>query len=322
MRSLDASLHGSIEAAAKALKQGNLVVFPTETVYGIGADALNSGGVKRIYQVKNRPLDHPLIVHISSILKMNDWATKIPDYAYDLARDFWPGPMTLILKRSKLAEDFVTGNQNTVAIRVPAHPVALGLLIEFESLGGLGIAAPSANKFGALSPTNALDVKEEIGDLLNQNDLILVEAQCSIGIESTIIDCTQKKPLILRPGAVTEELIIGTLGHKMSHKVKSKIRAPGTLQTHYSPKTKVTINSNPEKDEGFIALSSITTPKEAIRLIAPENIQAFANQLYAALRKADHLNLKSVSIVPPEGNGIAVAIRDRIDRMVTNRFEI
>lgn len=318
MQSLDASQHGSIKAAAKALKNGNLVAFPTETVYGLGADALNADGVKRIYQVKNRPVDHPLIVHISSILKMTNWATKIPDYAYDLARDFWPGPLTLILKRSELAGDFVTGGQDTVAIRVPAHPVALGLLIEFESLGGLGIAAPSANKFGALSPTNALDVKEEIGDLLGQDDLILVEAQCSIGIESTIIDCTHKKPLILRPGAVTEELAEGTLGYKLSSQVGSKIRAPGTLQNHYSPKTKVTVNSNPKKEEGFIALSSISTPNDAIRLAAPENTNSYANQLYAALREADHLNLKSVSIVPPEGDGIAVAIRDRIDKMVTD----
>ena len=318
MQSLDASQHGSIKAAAKALKNGHLVAFPTETVYGLGADALNADGVKRIYQVKNRPMGHPLIVHISSILKMTNWATKIPDYAYNLAKDFWPGPMTLILKRSELAADFVTGSQDTVAIRVPAHPVALGLLIEFESLGGSGIAAPSANKFGALSPTNALDVKEEIGDLLGQDDLILVEAQCSIGIESTIIDCTHKKPLILRPGAVTEELVEGTLGYKLSSQVKSKIRAPGTLQNHYSPKTKVTVNSNPKKEEGFIALSNITTPNEAIRLAAPENAKSFANQLYAALRKADHLNLKCVSIVPPEGEGIAVAIRDRIDKMVTD----
>ena len=318
MQSLHASLHGSIETAAKALKQGNLVAFPTETVYGIGADALNSGGVKRIYQVKNRPMDHPLIVHISSILKMTDWATKIPDYAFDLARDFWPGPMTLVLNRSELAGDFVTGNQDTVAIRVPAHPVALGLLIQFELLGGLGIAAPSANKFGALSPTNASDVTEELGDLLNQDDLILVETQCSIGIESTIIDCTNKKPLILRPGAVTEELIEGALGHKMLYQVKSEIRAPGTLQIHYSPKTKVNISSNPKKNEGFIALSSITTPNDAIRLAAPDNTKSFANQLYAALRKADHLNLKSVSIVPPEGDGIAVAIRDRINKMVAD----
>ena len=316
MQTLDVSLQGSIKAAAKVLKEGNLVAFPTETVYGLGADASNADGVRRIYQVKNRPVDHPLIVHISSILKLTNWAIKIPDYAYALARDFWPGPMTLILKRTNLAGDFITGNQDTVAIRVPAHPVALGLLNEFESLGGLGIAAPSANKFGALSPTSALDVKEELGDLLGQDDLILVAAQCSIGIESTIIDCTHKKPSILRPGSVTEELVERTLGYKVSRQVKRKMKAPGTLQNHYSPKTKVTINSNPKKEEGFIALSNITTPSEAIRLAAPENTKSFANQLYAALRKADHLNLKSVSIVPPEGDGIAVAIRDRIDKMV------
>lgn len=148
MQALDASQIGSIGVAAKALKNGYLVAFPTETVYGLGADALNADGVKRIFQVKNRPTNHPLIVHISSILNMTNWATNIPDYAYQLARDFWPGPMTLVLNRSELAADFVTGDQDTVAIRVPAHPVALGLLIKFESLGGLGIAAPSANKFG------------------------------------------------------------------------------------------------------------------------------------------------------------------------------
>jgi L-threonylcarbamoyladenylate synthase len=318
MQTLDVSLQGSIKAAARALIEGNLVAFPTETVYGLGADALNADAVRRIYQVKKRPLDHPLIVHISSVLKMTNWAIKIPDYAYFLARDFWPGPMTLILKRTELARDFVTGNQDTVAIRVPAHPVALGLLTEFESLGGLGIAAPSANKFGALSPTNALDVKEELGDLLSQDDLILVGAQCQIGIESTIIDCTHKIPSILRPGSITEELVEGTLGYKVSSQFKSKIRASGTLQNHYLPKTKVTISSNPNKKEGFIALSNITTPNEAIRLAAPENTNSFANQLYAALRKADHLKLKSVSIVPPEGDGIAVAIRDRIQKMVTD----
>lgn len=318
MQALDASQIGSIGVAAKALKNGYLVAFPTETVYGLGADALNADGVKRIFQVKNRPTNHPLIVHISSILNMTNWATNIPDYAYQLARDFWPGPMTLVLNRSELAADFVTGDQDTVAIRVPAHPVALGLLIKFESLGGLGIAAPSANKFGALSPTNATDVKEELGALLNQDDLILVETQCSIGIESTIIDCTNKKPLILRPGAVTKELIEGALGYKMSHQDRSDLRVPGTLKTHYSPKTKVNIGSNPKKNEGFIALSSIATPKGAIRLAAPENAKSFANQLYFSLRKADHLNLKSVFIVPPQGDGISVAIRDRIDKMLAN----
>ena len=178
----------ALARAAKQLKDGNLVAFPTETVYGLGADAQNESAVARIYKVKGRPQDHPLIVHIGDWQQMGEWAEEIPDYAIDLARAFWPGPMTLILKRSEIAKDFVTGNQNTVGIRVPNQTLALQLLNEFSKIGGKGIAAPSANRFGQVSPTTAEAVREEIGTYLSGEDSILDGGPSSVGVESTIID--------------------------------------------------------------------------------------------------------------------------------------
>ncbi len=309
-----------IKAGAKALKSGNLVAFPTETVYGLGADALNEKAVARIFSIKSRPTFHPLIVHISTILKITSWAIEIQDYVFDLARDFWPGPMTLILKRSNLAGNFITGNQETVGLRVPSHPVALNLLNEFESLGGLGIAAPSANKFGAVSPTNSQDVVEEIGSSLDKNDLIIDAGQCLIGVESTIIDCTKQKPQILRPGSVTQELISTSLGFNVNFAVKTNIKAPGILDSHYSPKAKVVISSRANAGEGFIALAEVPTPKGAIRLTSPKTIQDYAGELYIAVRKADHLGLDKISVVPPEGAGLAMAVRDRISKMIQKNF--
>ena len=201
-----------ISEAASRLKLGNLVAFPTETVYGLGADATNKKAVARIYEVKGRPTEHPLIVHISSIKHLDKWARDIPEYAVNLARTFWPGPMTLILPRTDLAKDFITGSQDNVGIRIPSHTVVLALLKEFESLGGLGVAAPSANRFGAVSPTTATAVEIELADFLSENDQILDGGPCLIGVESTIINCAQNKPSILRPGAVTKEMIEDTLG--------------------------------------------------------------------------------------------------------------
>jgi L-threonylcarbamoyladenylate synthase len=177
-----------IKEAATSLMNGNLVVFPTETVYGLGADATNKDAVARIYEVKSRPVGHPLIVHISSITHLNKWAKDIPDYAINLARAFWPGPMTLILPRTELAKDFITGGQNNVGVRVPSHTIALVLLNEFEAQGGLGVAAPSANIFGAVSPTTANAVLVELGDYLSTRDQILDGGDCTVGVESTIID--------------------------------------------------------------------------------------------------------------------------------------
>ncbi len=193
----------TIRDAAAALRAGHLVAFPTETVYGLGADARNPIAVKRIYEVKGRPSDHPLIVHISSINQLGKWASEIPDYAITLGRNFWPGPMTLILKRTDMAEDFITGAQDTVGLRVPSDPIALALIQEFEKISNSAIAAPSANRFGQVSPTSSSDVYEELGEFLANSDIVLNGGNSSIGIESTIIDCAGRFPTILRPGYVT-----------------------------------------------------------------------------------------------------------------------
>ena len=191
--------------AAQILRDGGLVAFPTETVYGLGADSTNEAAVARIYKVKGRPQDHPVIVHIADLDQVDYWAQDIPDYAISLMRDFWPGPMTLVLKR-KNAGDFITGGQETVGLRIPAQQTALTLLKEFELLGGHGVAAPSANRFGAVSPTTAKAVEEEIGERLSETDQILDGGPCLVGVESTIIDCTGEAPRILRSGAITEEM--------------------------------------------------------------------------------------------------------------------
>ena len=189
----------SLKVAAQALKDGSLVAFPTETVYGLGADATNALAVARIYTVKGRPSDHPLIVHIGDLKYLDQWISEMPEFAIDLARSFWPGPMTLILKRSELAKDFITGNQETVGIRIPDNSLALSLLEAFHNLDGKGIAAPSANLFGQVSPTTAEAVKEEIGEYLSERDLVLDGGSSEVGLESTIIDCTADAPRILRP---------------------------------------------------------------------------------------------------------------------------
>jgi L-threonylcarbamoyladenylate synthase len=303
----------AISKAAKALKDGHLVAFPTETVYGLGADATNENAVSQVYAVKGRPTDHPLIVHISSINQISKWAIDIPDYAIKLARDFWPGPMTLILKKSELAKDFITGGQENVGLRVPNQPLALALLAEFESLGGQGVAAPSANRFGAVSPTTSLAVSEELEKYLDSNDLILDGGNCQIGIESTIINCTYITPTILRPGAITNEMIENSIGSKLNlNTLDSDIKASGLLDKHYSPKARVMLNMLAKPGEGFIAMASISTPVGAIRLTSPTNNQEFARVLYEALRDGDRFNLSEIKVIVPEGNGLADAIKDRL----------
>jgi L-threonylcarbamoyladenylate synthase len=304
-----------IVRAAKALKDGHLVAFPTETVYGLGADATNSEAVARIYSTKGRPADHPLIVHISSIQMMDKWAIDIPEYAIKLAREFWPGPMTLVLRRSELAQDFITGNQDTVGIRVPDQPIGLALLGEFEKLGGAGVAAPSANRFGAVSPTTAEAVEEELLNYLGEQDLILDGGHCEVGIESAIIDCTGSEPRILRSGAVTLEMIEMTTGLKAPFSAgKENIRVPGSLESHYSPLARVTLDTVAEPGMGLIALADIETPSEVLRLASPKNIVEYAHQLYDALRNADNLKISHVVIIKPKGLGLAEAIRDRVER--------
>ena len=305
----------TLSNAAESLKNGALVAFPTETVYGLGADASNEKAVARIYEVKGRPQDHPLILHIASMNDITYWAEDISDYAIALARAFWPGPMTLIFKRSGLAKDFVTGNQETVGLRVPNQPIALALLKEFEKLGGKGIAAPSANRFGAVSPTTAQAVKDELASYLDQaNDVILDGGPCQVGVESTIIDCTADTPQILRLGAITKEMIAQSTGLLVIEEPTTDIRVSGSLESHYSPKAKVVLDVNPETGDGFIAIDSIPTPAGAIRLAAPSSIEGYAREIYSALRFADAQGLTKVCVIQPEGPGLAAAIRDRLKR--------
>ncbi len=304
-----------ITQAAQALIDGHLVAFPTETVYGLGADASNASAVSRVYEVKGRPKDHPLIVHIYSQNQMAQWTSEIPDYALELAKTFWPGPMTLILPRSPLAKDFITGGQNSVGLRIPSHPLALKLLRKFESLGGKGIAAPSANRFGAVSPTTAEAVIQELGEYLKENDLLLDGDQSFVGIESSIIDCTKDVPCILRPGSITPEMIKVVLNLNVSQ-VNSYgyLRTSGMHLSHYAPNTKVVIDEQLQHGDGLIALSEVPTPAGVTRLASPENVEAFAKDLYQALRKADLIGLKRVSIFLPKGDGLEIAIRDRVVR--------
>ena len=308
----------AIKDAAVSLINGNLVAFPTETVYGLGADATNKEAVARIYKVKGRPTGHPLIVHISSLVLLDKWARDIPEYALRLARAFWPGPMTLILPRTDLAKDFITGGQDNIGIRVPSHTVALSLLKEFEAQGGNGVAAPSANKFGAVSPTTSIDVEIELGDYLTREDLILDGGPSLVGIESTIIDCTQSMPSILRPGGITKDMIkqilVDTLVSDESNSFANKVKAPGLLESHYAPSANVFLSGEPNRGDGLIALSSVNTPEGVQRLASPINNEQFAQQLYRALRSADEKNLQNVFVVPPSGDGIAVAINDRLKK--------
>jgi L-threonylcarbamoyladenylate synthase len=318
--------------AAVNLLSGNLVAFPTETVYGLGADACNADAVARIYVAKGRPEDHPLIVHVASMDALGDWADDVPGYAISLARDFWPGPMTLIAKRSELARDFVTGGQDTVGVRVPNHPVALGLLEAFARAGGKGVAAPSANRFGNVSPTTAQAVADELSDYLADADQILDGGPCQVGVESTIIDCTGDVPRILRPGAVTAEMISESTGLSFGGKFtyseddlagitingkavdEVKIRVSGSLDSHYAPVATVVLDQSPVAGQGFIAMADVATPDGVVRLAAPNTHDEFARVLYAALRAADEQKLQTVVVSQPKGDGIAIAIRDRLKR--------
>jgi len=308
----DASVMGD---AAGVLMSGGLVAFPTETVYGLGADATNEKAVSRIYSVKGRPTGHPLIVHISSIEQLKNWAKNIPDYANKLAREFWPGPMTLILERSPLAKDFITGGQDTVGLRIPEHPIAQELLAAFERLGGSGIAAPSANRFGAVSATSSDDVTDEIGSRLKTNDLVINGGSSRIGIESTIVDCTRDVPSVLRPGAITGEMIENCLSTKLFLSVEeTKTKFSGSFKSHYSPKAQVKLSGIAQPGDGFIALSRILTPSGAIRLASPKDVNQYAAQIYSALRLGDTKGLKTIVVILPEGNGLEEAISDRLSK--------
>jgi L-threonylcarbamoyladenylate synthase len=252
--------------------------------------------------------------------RMGDWASEVPEYAIALARNFWPGPMTLVLKRSELVGDFLTGGQDTVGVRVPDHVVALALLEAFEKMGGKGVAAPSANRFGQVSPTTAAAVVEELADYLSKEDLVLDGGACAVGVESTIIDCTGLLPKVLRPGAISTAMIEEVTGlNAVSVDGADAIRVSGSLENHYAPAAKVLLCEIPVVGQGFIAHKNIETPQGVIRLASPGNDEEFAQILYSALRQADALGLLEVAVVQPIGIGIGVAIRDRLARAANGR---
>jgi L-threonylcarbamoyladenylate synthase len=300
-------------SAATSIKDGNLVAFPTETVYGLGADASQEEAVAKIYAAKGRPADHPLIVHISSMDGIGYWADEISEYAIALARKFWPGPMTLICKRSPKAKDFVTGGQDTVGLRVPDHVVALALLDIAKQIGVHGIAAPSANRFGRVSPTTANAVRQELSAYLSPNDTILDGGPSQVGVESTIIDCTGNNPHILRPGAITQAMIEEVTGLKVTD-TQNEIRVSGSLENHYAPQATVVLDTSPHPGDGYIAMSNQPTPAGVIRLASPQTIEEYARILYASLRDGDSQKLSLICIDQPAGDGLAIAICDRLKR--------
>ena len=307
-----------LQQAAENLKSGGLVAFPTETVYGLGANAEDETAIQRMYKVKNRPADHPVIVHIADLDAVDYWATDIPDYAIALMRDYWPGPMTLLLKRTENAKDFVTGNQEIVGLRIPAHTLAINLLQEFSKIGGKGVAAPSANRYGAVSPTTAQAVDAELQQYLEPRDQILDGGPSLVGVESTIIDCTRENPAILRPGAITAEMVEQSTGIIVIEPEGTKVKVSGSHKQHYSPNAKVLIGAETKPGNGLIAMADVATPEGVIRLAAPKTLEEFARILYSALREADAQKFAEINVVMPDGNGLAVAIRDRITRAAAN----
>jgi L-threonylcarbamoyladenylate synthase len=251
---------------------------------------------------------------------MGDWVRDVPEYAIALAREFWPGPMTLVLKRSELAGDFVTGGQDTVGVRVPDHVVALALLEAFEKAGGKAVAAPSANRFGHVSPTTAAAVVEELADYLSRDDLVLDGGDCVVGVESTIIDCTGLEPRVLRPGAIGTAMIEEVTGlSTLSVDGKDAIKVSGSLKHHYAPAARVLLGEVPLPGQGLIAMADIETPKGVVRLASPRNDEEFAQILYSSLRKADAQGLPEVVVLQPNGTGIAIAICDRLARAANGR---
>jgi len=303
----------SAEAAAQALRAGHLVALPTETVYGLAADATQPHAVARIFAVKGRPADHPLIVHLASAADVDTWAADVPDYARLLLAAYAPGPLTVILPKQPQVPDIVTGGQGTVGLRVPAHPLAHAVI----ALLGTGVAAPSANRFGRVSPTSIEHVLADIGDILEPSDYLLDGGPCGVGVESTIVDCTGALPRLLRAGAVTVDMIEQTTGLTVLAS-DGTIRASGTLASHYAPTAKVHIVERgvdlAHPGAGLIADASVATPPDMLRLLSAADDGAYARDLYAALRASDAHGLTDVYAVLPEDSGLGAAIRDRLQR--------
>ncbi|MGH8630476.1 MAG: L-threonylcarbamoyladenylate synthase [Burkholderiales bacterium] len=311
-----------IERAAAILRTGRLVAFPTETVYGLGADATNAAAVRRIFAVKGRPAGHPLIVHISDMSGLKHWAADVPRGAWLLAEKYWPGPLTMILKRAPHVSDAVTGGQHTIGLRVPAHPVAQRLL---KAFGG-GVAAPSANRFGRLSPTTAEHVHEDLG---NAADAILDGGPCPVGIESTIVDLSGTQPAVLRPGHIGAKQIEDALLVRLGAAGAASPRTPGRLASHYAPLTALKL-VHPNEIENFIrrqapgaavaVLARRSRPRDtraALWQVAPELPEEYARHLYALLRRIDSAGCALILVESPPELPEWTAVRDRLSRAAT-----
>ena len=309
----------AISRAADALCRGELVAFPTETVYGLGADAASRDALHRLYAVKRRPLDHPVIVHLASAEQLPVWADDVPPGAQRLAAALWPGPLTLVLPRAAWVPDAASAGLPTIGVRVPDQPVALTLLREF----GGGVAAPSANRFGRVSPTTADDVRADLGDDVAE---VLDGGPCRVGIESTIVDCSSSQPSILRLGGVARETIEEILGHTLSVRDNGAIRAPGTLPSHYAPRTRVEVVDAPQLRSRAEALTTCARvgviaselpedlPPGVVVVGVPTDTDDYARSLYRLFRVADREGLDVVLAVPPSNVGIGAAVADRLRR--------
>ena len=313
----DALPAAAIREAAAILRRGGLVAFPTETVYGLGADASNPEAVARIYKVKGRPSGHPVIVHIGEIGQLGRWAREIPEQAAKLAARFWPGPLTLVLRRAPGVNDELTGGQETIALRIPGHPVALALLREF----GGGIAAPSANRFGRISPTSAEHVRSDLG---SDVDLILDGGPCEIGIESTIVDLSRGRPVLLRPGRIGAEDLAAVLGVAAESRDSGAPRAPGSLVSHYAPRKPLRLLASSEWDlrmqrgsPGGGVMSFRVRPAHDVSVIwieASADPERYGHDLYANLRVLDSSGCEEIVVEEPPGSPAWTAIRDRLRR--------
>jgi L-threonylcarbamoyladenylate synthase len=312
-----------ITRAADALRAGGLVAFPTETVYGLGADAASPAAVDRLFAVKGRPVDHPVIVHLAGVDQLTDWALAVPPAASALADACWPGPLTVVLRRAPTVSDRVTGGLDTVGIRVPDQPVARALLREF----GGGVAAPSANRFGRVSPTTAADVRADLG---RDVDVVLDGGPCRVGVESTIVDVSRQEPVILRLGGVGRERVEAILGISVPVLAGGEVRAPGTLAAHYAPRTRVVLV---DRDELADRAATALVAGEHVGVLAtdvPEGLDdrvvvvgtpaddgEYARELYRYLRAADTYELDRVLVVAPPAVGIGAAVADRLQRAAT-----
>lgn len=308
-----------VAEAARRLAAGEAIAFPTETVYGLGADATDPAAVAKIFALKGRPADHPLIVHIADSASMGDWAAQVPPAARALASRFWPGPLTIILRKSARVPASVTGGQSTVGLRCPSHPMAQQLLREFARIGSGAIAAPSANKFGHVSPTTAEHVREEFGAAL----FILDGGACEVGLESTIVDLSRGSPVLLRPGAVTREDIATALGESPRDRDTDAPRASGTLSAHYAPRTALAISDSASLDAELGSPSNIAVlalreapPSANVTswIAASADPARYAHDLYANLRKLDASGAKRIVVEAPPLAAEWEAVIDRLMR--------